>query len=158
SERYQALLGAVEAVLARDHRDASGPTVAAVALQLVKKPFSKLLSLGDTLDSTSSAEQLHALRIRAKRLRYSIEFVGQPFGPPAERLVRRVVELQDLLGKLQDAQVAIDRLRILAAGGSELPPEVVFAMGELAQRYRQEGEGLRTELPKVYHRVTGERW
>lgn len=53
-----------------------------------------------------SAADLHALRIRMKRVRYALEFLGELVGKPGRGVVKRLVELQDLLGAHQDAFVA----------------------------------------------------
>jgi CHAD domain-containing protein len=53
-----------------------------------------------------SAEDLHALRIRAKRVRYALEFLAPFTGAPGHALVKRLVALQDILGAHQDAVVA----------------------------------------------------
>jgi inorganic triphosphatase YgiF len=58
--------------------------------------------LGERLDQLSALE-LHRLRIRTKRLRYAIELVGPLFGEKeATRCARRLAELQDALGHLND--------------------------------------------------------
>jgi CHAD domain-containing protein len=49
---------------------------------------------------------LHLLRIEAKRLRYTLEFVREALGPEAPALISRVVALQDHLGAMNDAEVA----------------------------------------------------
>jgi CHAD domain-containing protein len=49
---------------------------------------------------------LHELRIAAKRLRYTVEFVREALGPEAPALISRVVALQDHLGMMNDAEVA----------------------------------------------------
>ena len=56
-------------------------------------------------------EMLHALRIHAKLLRYTLEFFQEVLGPKAKAAIERVVALQDHLGDLQDACVASDMLR-----------------------------------------------
>ena len=49
---------------------------------------------------------LHELRIAAKWLRYTLEFVREPMGPSAGELIRRVVVLQDYLGDIHDLHAA----------------------------------------------------
>jgi hypothetical protein len=74
-------------------------------------------------------------------------------------VVRRLVALQDLLGAHQDADIAIARLRGLAVErGRELEPGTVFAMGEIAERYRWSMVELRSRFPAVYARLAGRRW
>jgi hypothetical protein len=75
------------------------------------------------------------------------------------RVIRRTVALQDLLGAYQDGAVATDRLRRLAAErGAELGPGTVFAMGEIAERYRQEMEEARRRVPPTLKRARGKAW
>jgi CHAD domain-containing protein len=54
---------------------------------------------------------LHRLRIEAKRLRYTLEFVREALGPEAPALIQRVVALQDHLGAMNDADVAAHMAR-----------------------------------------------
>jgi CHAD domain-containing protein len=54
---------------------------------------------------------LHELRIAAKRLRYTLEFVREALGPEAPALIGRVVALQDHLGAMNDAEVAASMAR-----------------------------------------------
>ena len=64
---------------------------------------------------------LHQLRIAAKRLRYTIEFVREPLGPDAAPLIARIVSLQDHLGFMNDAEVAATMARaFLVEHGNEL--------------------------------------
>ena len=49
---------------------------------------------------------LHDLRIAAKWLRYTIEFVREPLGDDAGPVIERIVAVQDYLGLLHDADVA----------------------------------------------------
>jgi CHAD domain-containing protein len=54
---------------------------------------------------------LHGLRIEAKRLRYTLEFLGALLGPEKDLLVERLVALQDHLGALNDATLAVGAIR-----------------------------------------------
>jgi CHAD domain-containing protein len=65
-------------------------------------------------------ETLHALRIDCKALRYSLEPVDHLLGEEGRALVKQLKALQDLLGDLNDAAVAHERLRNLQSDG--LPP------------------------------------
>jgi CHAD domain-containing protein len=60
-------------------------------------------------------ETLHDIRIAAKRLRYTLEFLGPVLGPQREWLVARLVGLQDNLGHLNDAVVNAGAIRAFLA-------------------------------------------
>jgi triphosphatase len=162
SPRYDRLVVAFTAALQHGplRRSPSSriPAVAA-APALIKERYRKVRKGGRRIGRTSTAVEYHRLRIRAKRLRYALEFLAPIYGDSAEALIRRTVKLQDLLGAHQDAEVAIARLRTLVADeGTSLPPAAVFAMGEIAQRYREQGAELRRRFPKVFRRVGGKAW
>jgi len=100
----------------------------------------------------------HRLRIRCKRLRYSLEFTADLYGGRTERYTRRLAKVQDLLGLMQDAEVATNRLANLARTGQGLPATTVFAMGGLAERYRTEAAGLLDRMPKRLTVLGGDEW
>jgi CHAD domain-containing protein len=54
----------------------------------------------------ADVETLHDLRIAAKWLRYTLEFVRETLGPGVAPLITRVTALQDHLGLMHDADVA----------------------------------------------------
>lgn len=59
----------------------------------------------------ASIEQLHALRIEFKKLRYTAEFFREVLGKEAKAVINGIKDLQDHLGDLNDAQVATEILR-----------------------------------------------
>ena len=56
-------------------------------------------------------DTLHGIRIEAKRLRYTLEFLGPVIGMQRDWLVARLVALQDHLGHLNDAAVTAAAIR-----------------------------------------------
>ena len=60
---------------------------------------------------TASLEQLHALRIEFKQLRYTLEFFSEVLGEEAQEVIAVIKGLQDHLGDLNDANVAFQILR-----------------------------------------------
>ena len=56
-------------------------------------------------------EQLHALRIEFKKLRYAVEYFREVLGPEAKHVIEVIKKLQDHLGELNDANVATQLLR-----------------------------------------------
>ena len=101
----------------------------------------------------------HRLRIRGKRLRYSLEFAAGIYGGRTERFTRQLAQLQDRLGLMQDAEVATRRLLDLATGADPpLAPLTVFAMGGVAERYRVEAHELLEKMPKHLRVLTGKAW
>ena len=162
SPRYERLLAELTAVLRHGPVGASPssrvPSVDA-APSLIKKRYRKVRKGGRRIDRTSKPADYHRLRIRAKRLRYALQFLAPIYGKRTRALIRRTVRLQDLLGAHQDAEVAVARFEaIVAEEGNDLPPGAAFAMGEIAERYAKRKVKLRRKFPKVFRRVGGTAW
>jgi len=108
---------------------------------------------------SGEARDFHRLRIRCKRLRYSLEFTADIYEGRAEHFTRRLAKLQDSLGLVQDAEVATARLLALATQrGGRLSPLTVFAMGGVAERYRAEATDRLRRLPRHLHLLRGKEW
>jgi len=99
---------------------------------------------------------LHGLRIDAKRLRYTIEFLGSVLGAEQEWLVERLVALQDHLGALNDASLAVAEVRsFLGESHAGLSPdERAAAIGYLGDRERALGR-LRRGVGRAWRPVVG---
>jgi CHAD domain-containing protein len=76
-------------------------------------------------DGSSPDPVLHALRIRAKRVRYAAEALAPFVGDRAAAFAKAAARLQDVLGRHQDSVVAIDKLAAVAAA----EPALAFAAG-----------------------------
>ncbi|MBI2766366.1 MAG: CHAD domain-containing protein [Chloroflexi bacterium] len=154
-ERYTALL---QRGVPRPFVAARTPILAA-APDLLERRYRALRRPGDRVTPASPAADYHALRIEAKKLRYALEFVGPIYGKPATDFSVRVTALQDVLGQHQDAEVAIETLRHMAATSRpRLQPATVLAMGAIAERYRVQAAELRAAFPKVYGPLAGAEW
>lgn len=108
-----------------------------------------------------SAEALHATRIAFKRLRYACEFFVELYGEDVRETIRALVQIQDCLGRHQDAVVAEAVLReILDAEKAVGDADVLVTLGALIQLQREEAgrererfADLRRHLPRLLKRV-----
>jgi CHAD domain-containing protein len=133
---------------------ASRMPVLLVAPDLLNSSYGRVRRGGKRIRGGSPADAYHRLRIRAKRLRYALEFLSPVYGRPARALVRTLVAVQDVLGDHQDAQVAMARLRTLVTENAvELPPDAVFAMGRIAERYSARSAALRRTFAPAFGRL-----
>jgi CHAD domain-containing protein len=69
-------------------------------------------------------ERLHAVRIAVKKLRYAVELTTEIAGQRSSPDLRALKRAQDVLGRMHDLQVLIDRVRQVQA--SLMPPSVTL--------------------------------
>ncbi len=121
------------------------PSDAAVALDdLAEKAFSRLRKAVHELPDEPADHELHTVRKKGKRARYAAELADW------KEPVRRAKKLQDVLGEHQDAVVAAERLRQLAAG---VPASVALAAGRLIEREEEHRRESRAAWPKAWKKL-----
>ena len=103
------------------------------------------------LGNEPSDEQLHALRINVKRVRYAIELAGLPHSGRSRRVIGAATALQDILGEYQDAVTAEELLRAQAYGSDA--PRVAFVAGRLADRQGRRRAELHLRLPPAWREL-----
>lgn len=123
---------------------------------LVRRPWRSLRSGAIAARSGASDEQLHDLRIRAKRCRYAAEAAAAATGKRAASFAKEVAALQEVLGELHDAVVAEQWLRARSQA-PRIHETALFATGELVALQRDAAEGARAGWPDVWKRVQ-DRW
>jgi CHAD domain-containing protein len=126
--------------------------VCQAAPPLVIKRLKRTLLHGREILSAPTPEGLHALRIRFKRLRYTIEFFAPAFGPDLAIYIERIVELQDLLGEHQDQQVALMIYGefIASKAARKALPASMATIGELSGMARQKALELRAAFKEAF--------
>jgi CHAD domain-containing protein len=138
---------------------AAGHSAFTVMPQRVRQRFRKLRKTVRKLPANASMDEFHAVRRRAKQLRYAIETGGRMFGKPAEELLKALRRMQERLGAHQDAYMAKRRLAKLAEDSAAgLPPATLFLMGRLAERQSEVISQASRTLSRSWRRVRGKRW
>jgi CHAD domain-containing protein len=109
--------------------------------------YGRLRKAARRLGKEPRDDDLHRVRIRAKRARYAAEALGGE-----QRFVARAKKLQDVLGEHQDAAVAEERIRELLAQVHGTGRTALVA-GRLIERQRRRREVARAAWPKAWKRV-----
>ena len=126
---------------ARGVRDRAGSAVWA--------GFERLRSSASDLADVD-LEALHDLRIRAKRLRYTLEFLAPVLGADRAWLVARLIEVQDHLGALNDADLAATATQaFLNQDEAAITDAQRQAIEAFAASRMATVEGLRITAPKA---------
>jgi CHAD domain-containing protein len=125
---------------------------AQVGVELARRPWRRLRKAVQALPESPVPDQLHRIRILAKRTRYAAEAVAPVVGKRAERFAAAAAELQGVLGEYHDAITAETWLRSAAGTGRR-----AFVAGELAARVRARGEWMRSRWPAAWDFVNRKR-
>jgi CHAD domain-containing protein len=125
----------VAAATAPHTRPAADGLARTVLPPLVKRKWRKLHRAVKALPVAPPIDDLHQIRILSKRVRYASEAVAPAVGRPAARFAAQAAIIQDVLGELNDAEVAGRRLASVAR---TLRGPAAFAAGRLAQQLAAE--------------------
>src|SRR6185295_14952568 len=101
---------------------------------LAGKEFGRLVKSMRTLGKEPTDDELHRVRILGKRARYAAELAGPLKPKSSAEFVKRAKAFQDVIGEHQDAVVAEEKLRALAADADAAE---AFAAGRLVERERE---------------------
>ncbi len=104
------------------------------------------------LPAEPSIAELHAVRIRAKRVRYASDAVAPVVGGPARKLAKHLQPVQDLLGDLHDTAVSTAWLRA-AAEAASIPRLSVITAGQLIAADQREAARLLDRWPGAWAKV-----
>lgn len=125
------------------------------AVRFVRRPWNSLRRAVAELEDDPTDEQLHQVRIKAKRLRYSADAAAAAVGRPARRLAAAAAHLQEILGAHHDAVTAESWLRESAA---TLEANAgIFVAGELVTVQCREQRQLREAWPEAWDRLSTKR-
>lgn len=154
--RYRALRQQITALA--DRADLEGQDPAAEPAEpaepghVLRKPYRALTRALDTLPADPDDERLHALRIHCKRLRYAAELLRPTVRKKRVATARRACrQLQEILGEHQDAVVAAERIRSVAAAQDD--PGLALAAGRIIEQKAGQRTAMREAWPTAARRV-----
>jgi CHAD domain-containing protein len=144
-ERYFRLLDTLEA--AGEAPPGESPTPLP---EIAGSAFTRLRKAVKSLPARPSDDELHQVRIKAKRARYAAELAEAELGKSGTRFIDRAKIVQDVIGEHQDACVAEDRLRALALKGGG---KTGLAAGRLVERQRRRKREARAAFPAAWKKL-----
>jgi CHAD domain-containing protein len=89
------------------------------AAKAVRKRLKKLMAEAPGLRSAEHSQQHHAMRIAAKRLRYTLELAKPHRSPELDSIAEMIKRLQTLLGEIHDCDVWAENLDAFARTEAE---------------------------------------
>lgn len=135
----------VEAVAHPQLSEAAVEPAARVLPGLVRPPWRALRRAVRALDERPPDEELHRVRILAKRVRYAAEAAAPAVGADASRFAKLAAALQDVLGEHQDSVTMQTWLR--GAAGAR---RRAFVAGELCAIEARRAEESRDRWPAAW--------
>jgi CHAD domain-containing protein len=134
-------------------------SAAAAAEASIRRRYRRTRQAARLVAQDASIVHCHRLRLEAKKLRYVAEPFATLYGEPLERFVRRLQQLQSLLGCINDAAHAIHTLESEGRRRRRgVPASVAFAMGRMAEQQQARLLAARKRLPSAWSRIGGKRW
>jgi len=144
------------------------PVVRSAASVLLTRRLAELEAFDAVADHPERVEELHSMRITAKRLRYTLEVFRPVLGEQAAAVLGQLKEMQDLLGEIHDCDVWTawlpvfmeeERSRTLRYFGhlrafARLRPGIEFLEGDYRDRRKQRFSDFR-EFWKKKHTARG---
>jgi CHAD domain-containing protein len=125
-----------------------------LARQRIYKRYRRVIKRGRHIVKDRNEDQMHALRIDCKKLRYLLEFFRDLFpGKPMKRLIKYLAQLQNNLGEFHDLAVQEDYLQAIAA---EFPlrqrqgRQTLLAIGGLVEKLDAEKEAAKADFERVF--------
>ncbi len=94
-----------------------------------------MLACQDSLEDVDDRKRHHAMRIAAKRLRYTVEIARPVWGPVLDEILAAVKRVQTLLGDIHDGDVWLEHLDAYAAAQRR---QTIAAAGRAARFVRLE--------------------
>ena len=161
SSRYKEIIKSWEDFLENAHRGPSQPPnserpIIEVAKEHIWKKYSKVIELGKKINSQTPDEQVHALRIEGKKLRYLLEFFTSLF--PQEEMksiIKHLKVLQDTLGDFNDLYVQQESLKEFLSstniGYDQSKQKTMAAAGGLISVLYQQQMGVRKKFKKNFN-------
>jgi CHAD domain-containing protein len=137
---------------------ARAASTASVAGDLIREMASKLRKVADRVTDESTAADFHEVRIRAKRLRYTLDAFGSLYGEAASEYLEALAKLQRVLGDYQDSAVRAGMFADLVTRGRHVPAATSFLVGRLVERDQRNFEKCRRKFTKAHRRIRRRRW
>lgn len=104
------------------------------ARKIIDVRLNEMLSFGQYAGDPTKIEEIHNLRIAAKRLRYTLEMFRFAFPKELKDLIDEVKEIQEHIGNMRDGDVMIERVRHVLSENARARTERLMQIATASQR------------------------
>jgi hypothetical protein len=132
-------------------QDVALRSVGGLVAKEIERAHRRVRKQGRKVHAEPTPEELHGLRTRAKRLRYTLELCRDLTGRDGRKAIRRLVKLQDLLGTFHDAVVAADFVRQYVEGpGKRAGSASLITLGAFLGQELRRAEDMRRDFARTW--------
>jgi CHAD domain-containing protein/uncharacterized protein YjbK len=147
-ERLERLIGQAQRSGLRRSRHSTTRLEGAHAIRRVYARLRRDAKLA--LEPDAPLPVIHTLRKSAKRVRYTLEFLEPAIGKTAKDAISHLKTVQERLGQINDASVALEKLRALA--GRVRDAHAGFTLGVIVGRLEGELSAARREFERAWRK------
>jgi CHAD domain-containing protein len=133
------------------------PPLVERAWKKLAKEAAQLLADEEAIPGGAPDADWHASRITAKKARYAAEAAAPVFGAEAAAFAKQLSRVTELLGDHQDAAIAIEKIKGLAAE-PDTTPQAAFGLGALLSVEHDSVADTRTDFSTLWRGVSRRRW
>jgi len=121
--------------------------------------FESVVEKGSEAFKKQRMKDFHKLRIEAKRLRYGLEAISPAYGRALDPFIKRLVEMQDCLGDMQDTVFTRGFIDDILDGKilKGLRPGTGFVLGEIYMLQREIASDCRRDFSGIWRRFASKR-
>jgi hypothetical protein len=118
------------------------------AARIIETRLADMYQYAPYVDDPEHIEEIHNMRIAAKRLRYTLEMFSFAYPKELKTLISEVKQIQSTIGDMRDADIMVETVLNLlderARGRSERLRDIATSSerGTIAQRKQRIGEAL----------------
>lgn len=150
SDKYDAFVGSFESMLNKSHAQLDEQMHTYAVNQMVPRlvyTYIEYVWLHRNFIADADPEQLHAIRLDFKRVRYTLEFFSEVLGPEAAAVIKACKVMQDHLGEINDMYVAAALLREISSELAKPDREAVKAFRKYCV---QRAKSLEEDVPMMW--------
>lgn len=129
-----------ELIEQKDHSYPYTHTVYKLASEAIVKRISRFLSYDEKIKNPKLTKELHAMRIEAKRLRYTLETFPSLYVDKLKNPIKIMRNIQEILGNIQDCDVWLEYL-----------PEFIEKESERTVKYYDDDQIFKQLAPGILY-------
>ena len=133
------------------------PPLVESAWKKLEKEADQLIADEENIPGGAPDKEWHASRITAKKARYAAEAAAPVFGDKAAAFAKQLSRVTEILGDHQDAAIAIEKIKELAAEDGVTAP-AAFGLGALLSVQHDTVADTRTDFATLWRTVSRRRW